>query len=341
MPYSLIHGTFIVLTATKVVVQVVCPGCILDRVNAREERLFDMQSKWILRVLLSLIMIGLANRYEMPTAHAEGVETVGNKPLNGANYESWPSIMPLVNHRNRIYHSWVNGHENFYYSGDVNDIAKAIELFSKVGIEIHEVVFRPGPGTTSSLMGDKKFNADWHLQIMGGISQVLFRSDDAAKIWPKHPRLTVFVNEATELQKIKIPAEVTVVGIEALKQRIIPVLRTSTDQTTRGWGTGVLAQLDPNDKEILKVVYEMLDDEVDWVKLNAAGAIGSFGVLAKPLQTDLTSLMNETENDQLKAALGAAIEKIETVQPNREVVESHRKMLARIDAYLKMPPYVD
>jgi len=53
-----------------------------------------------------------------------GEEHFGNAALNEANFQDWPGIMPLVNHPSRVYHSWVNGNEHFYYRGDTPALNK-------------------------------------------------------------------------------------------------------------------------------------------------------------------------------------------------------------------------
>ena len=65
------------------------------------------------RLVLTMAVVGLcalsADVYGM------GFEHVGNAPLNAVNYREWKGVMPVVNHPSRVYHTWVNGNEHFYY----------------------------------------------------------------------------------------------------------------------------------------------------------------------------------------------------------------------------------
>lgn len=63
-------------------------------------------------------------------AWAMGQEDFGNAALNEANFRDWPGIMPLVNHPSRVYHSWVNGNERFYYRGDAVALNDALRKFA-------------------------------------------------------------------------------------------------------------------------------------------------------------------------------------------------------------------
>ena len=65
-------------------------------------------------VLAVLLAVGGSGRQ----AFAAATETVGNQALNAANYGDWQGIMPVINHKSRVYHLWVNGNEHFYYRGD-------------------------------------------------------------------------------------------------------------------------------------------------------------------------------------------------------------------------------
>ena len=53
-------------------------------------------------------------------AFGMATEEIGNDPLLEVNYSQWQgtNVMPVINHSSRVYHTWVNGNEHFYYEGD-------------------------------------------------------------------------------------------------------------------------------------------------------------------------------------------------------------------------------
>src|SRR5207245_1530338 len=55
----------------------------------------------------------------------------------------------------------------------------------------------------------------------------------------------------------------------------------SSDKTVRGWGCGALSALDAYDKESLETIAARLKDDDMWVRLNAAGALATFGSRAR------------------------------------------------------------
>src|SRR5436309_2184984 len=91
-------------------------------------------------LFIALLVLGLSGR-----AWALGEEDFGNAALNEANFQDWPGIMPLVNHPSRVYHTWVNGNEHFYYRGDIAALNDALRKFAASKAEVHEVLLRPPP----------------------------------------------------------------------------------------------------------------------------------------------------------------------------------------------------
>ena len=72
-----------------------------------------------------------------------GEETIGNKPLNGLNYIVWPNIMPVANQQSRVYHTWVNGDEMFYFQSTSAQLNELLDDFSKLQSKTKEVVILP------------------------------------------------------------------------------------------------------------------------------------------------------------------------------------------------------
>jgi hypothetical protein len=255
------------------------------------------------------------------------MEDFGDRPISEQNYRAWPCIMPLLNSQIWVYHSWVNGNEQFYYRGDTAALNDVLQKFAAVKAEVHEVLLRPGPGMATSFSG-KQIPYTWDLQIVGGISHHLTTLDQGDKIWSKSPTMTVCVGEAIDLTKIKIPDSISVVGLGDLSRRYRQAL-ASKDKTVRGWGAGKLARLDPNDTENLAAIAKLLKDEDDWVRQNAAGAVATFGRKAESVFPVLREML-VTQNKQLKASVETTIEKIQQAEDTTAAEQEHRLIQKKI-----------
>ena len=61
-----------------------------------------------------------------------GEETIGNEPFHDANFKDWPNIMPVINNKSRVYHTWVNGDERFYFDLDPEQLNELLIDFAKL-----------------------------------------------------------------------------------------------------------------------------------------------------------------------------------------------------------------
>lgn len=266
-----------------------------------------------------------------PDAMAWGEEHFGNSPLSEAHYRAWKGVMPLVNDKSRVYHTWVNGNEHFYYRGDATTLNAALRVFAATESEVREVVLRPAPGVVHSFNKAKLVQFNWGLHIRGGIAQAPTNLDRATSVWSKYPVLTVYVGGDIDLDKTKIPDEVTVVGLSDLRKRCLKGLE-STDKTVRGWGAGVLAHLDPYNVESMTAIAKLLRDEEHWVRLNAAGAMGIFGKKAESAIPALQACL-ATDDKRLKIRVQETIEKIQQARDTSAAESEHRAILRRISLF--------
>lgn len=287
------------------------------------------------------MIVGFVPAISPRAAFGLGEETIGNTPLSDANYTSWPGIMPLVNDTHRVYHSWVNGHECFYYQGDERALNAALEAFSRLDVERRELAVVPGAKVVKSFDGARRFTAVWHVQLMGGISAHLTTVDRGALVWPRHPRLTICVTESLDLAKLKIPSNIHVVGLETLKTRCREAIAESTDRSVRGWGLGTLAGLDAHDPRSLEFLLERLGDEDAWVRLNAAGAVSNFGALARPKLELLKELHAKEADERTKTSLDGTIVAIEAAKVDEKAEAAFKTQRERAAGFAKMPPYFD
>ncbi|QDT93267.1 HEAT repeat domain-containing protein [Gimesia algae] len=262
-----------------------------------------------------------------------GEETFGNQPLNALNYKDWPGIMPVINHESRVYHVWVNGNEYAYYHGEIDALNDVLQKFAATNQKQHEVVLRPGPASTKSFRQTKTIPFHWDLHLVGGIARTMAKKDQGEKIWNPYPMLSIYVDETIPLEKLKIPAGVTLLELADLEKRFSGGL-ASTDITVRGWDAGQLANLNPYSTSNRNAIAKLLDDNEVWVRLNAAGALAVFGKKATPLLPDLRARLN-TDDAALKKRLTETIKIIEAAPDKSKYEKQHQETLKQISQFLK------
>jgi hypothetical protein len=264
-----------------------------------------------------------------------GEEHFGNSPLPADNFTAWPQIIHVVNDTSRVYHSWVNGNEHCYYQGDVETINKMLAKFADVEVANLEVILRPAPGQTKSFQGEPvRFNAMLHL--VGGIALHQTTLDKGSLIWSDHPQLHIYIGETINLDQLKLPAKLAVIGIGELKRRNLEAL-SSTDQSVRGWGCGNLAALDPYDVQSATAITKLLADREDWVRLNAAGALGSMQATAKHELAVLQKTEATKEgplSEQLKTRVQESVSLIRDAQPDTKTTREHAEVQRAIEEFL-------
>ncbi len=283
------------------------------------------------RVLAVSALILLAVAYG-PRATAMGEEEFGNKPLSGANYTDWPGIMPVINDTHRAYRYWVNGNEQFFYKGDTDALNSALVELAKADTLRCEVVLRPGPGMTHPFDGKQDIPFSWDLHIVGGIARHMTKEDRGDRVWSKHPVLSVYVGGAIDLAKLVLPKGLTVSTLGDVKARTCDGFKSSA-QDVRGWTCGVLADLDRYDPASAAAMAKLLDDPVDWVKLNAVTSLQSMGATAKPYLAQIRALSASTDKS-LSAAAKVAGDAIAKAGSNAPAASQFASTLKRIDRYL-------
>lgn len=261
-----------------------------------------------------------------------GIETFGNKPLFENNFSDWPNAMPVINDTHRVYHRWVNGDENFHFRGNTEALNLALKSFAQVKAEKRLVILRPAPGRVSSFGGEQKFVFNWQLHLLGGIAEHMSRLDQGGNVWDPNPELIIYVGGDIILDRIEIPKSVEVLQLADLKARYEKSLR-STDETVRGWTCGRIASLDPYDATSMQKIAEMLNDESDWVKLNAASALRGFTIHA--VEAERLLRLVETENVKLKDRVESTVKKLQETKTSTEERDAHAKILSEIATFIE------
>jgi hypothetical protein len=256
---------------------------------------------FLLMALAAYVSLGLVPSQ----ARGLGTETIGNEPLSEANYTEWKEIMPVINDKARVYSSWVNGNEHFFYKGTTNELNIALANFAKIEVKTHEVVLRPAPGVAHTF-DRKEIPCNWQLHIHGGISKHLLTLDKGDEVWNKDPRLTIYVGGDIDLAKLEVPKGVTL--IPALSKRVAAGIAASKDKTVRGWGCGELTSLDRFSEGTMQAVAKMLDDPDSWVRLNAAGSLPLYGKKAAAHLPALRECLVSDDQGLKTRAQGAIVE---------------------------------
>lgn len=277
-------------------------------------------------VAMTLLVLARAE-----TAFARGEESFGNKPLAAANYADWQGVLPVINSPQRIYTTWVNGNEHFYFQGDVDQLNEVLRDFAKVETPVRELVIRPENGITKTFDG-KVVPYDWNVHLIGGIARHMSRLDKGALVWPTHPVMTLYLGMDFPLEKLQIPEEVTVTRVAELKKRIIEALE-SRDQTVRGWSAGELADVDRFDGRSVTIIARMLDDDEGWVRLNAAGALARFGAKSRSILDQLRPL-EKSDDEALRTQVAKSIAEIEKAEDAKDAEKDHQARLKAIDRFL-------
>jgi len=266
------------------------------------------------------------------TAFGLGEESVGNEKITGANYEDWPGALAVINDEHRVYRFWVNGNEKFFFSGSTEALNKALVNFSKIKADKRVVVLRPAPATTHNFSGDHVFEYNWQLHLLGGIAKHMSTRDLGENIWDPHPYLHIHVGGKIKLDDIRIPEGVEVLEIADLQSRYAKSF-DSTNQSVRGWACGELTQLNVYDDKSMQLVAKQLDDNEDWVKLNAAGSLAEFTHLAKEAIQKLEA--TKTDDKQVLDRISQSIETLKTAKPDKKEREAFEKSLQLIHAFVE------
>lgn len=145
-----------------------------------------------------------------------GEEAFGNEPV--LENEEWAGgVVALANDPHRVYRRWVNGNEEFFFSGDSADVNAALARFAEIEVELREVILLPQAGSTRSF-DDKRVVYGWRLYAPSGICLGMARKAPSP-LYPAQATLTVHVTSSIQLAKLDLPAGVSLLGPADLVQR--------------------------------------------------------------------------------------------------------------------------
>lgn len=259
-----------------------------------------MSHKRLLQFFLIVVSLTIVQPNPASATSMMGEETIGNKPFGGANYKAWPGVLPVINNKSRVYHTWVNGDERFYFSPTTEQLNQLLADFGKLKGK-REVLIVPQTKNISTFDQKRNFEFNCQLHLVGGIAKHMAGKAIGNIYLPLEPQLTIHVTPKTDLDKLTIPESVTLVSLAEIKARYKSGL-DGTAQEVRGLGLGFFVGADPYDGESLRTVAKLIVDADQWVALNAISYIGKFGPKAKDHLATLQIIAeSETGNNAKKA----------------------------------------
>lgn len=125
----------------------------------------------------------------------------------------WPAgILEIARDETRVYSSWVNGNEEFYFQATPADINRLIRLFSETRMRDHALSIKPGDVHVKTFDGDLiAYNV--RLDVVGGIALQTSQDDERADTY--EPTMTVYADpnadpnaDQTFWSQITLPANI-------------------------------------------------------------------------------------------------------------------------------------
>ncbi len=285
--------------------------------------------------LASLFLATGIFSFAASAAFGMATEEVGNDPLPEANYSQWQgtNIMPVINHTSRVYHTWVNGNEHFYYEGDAAALSDFLAKYAFVWVSPKEIVILPGPGGTSTF-GGNPVRYDWRLHLLTGLAAAHFdaRPGSEIELGERNPTLTIFVGSGNfQLKDVKVPAGITLVGPDQLRERYLAALK-SDDADLCKQAARALAGLDPSNAENIPVFLKMLAEGGDGAYA-AADGLQKMGASAKTAVPAMREMLSGSD-ELVKTRILDAIDAIEAAPDTTEKDAARRSILAEIKAII-------
>lgn len=282
---------------------------------------FSRTSAGRLFLLCALVLLGPTT----PHVFALGEEEFGAKPV-GPNPE-WPEgLLTVANDPSRVYRSWVNGNENFYYSGDGKALNAFLAAYARVKLDTREVVLLPTAGLTKSFEG-KPVSFAWRLQAPSGIYLHLALAEKETNVHVRKATLFIHVAGDVDLRRLEFPK-----GLSLLDSRDM-VARAkrgaaSPDDSIRGYAA--LLYLEHRETpEAVEGLLALLDDKEEYVASSAARALGFAGSRAEKVISALERRAKaEGTGEDLAKECRDAVLALEKVRARGEAEEAEEKRIA-------------
>ncbi len=266
-------------------------------------------------------------------AFALGEEGFGNKPFSNANYKDWPGVLPVLNHKGRVYHRWVNGNEDFYFQGDAGALNEALENFANVESDNKRVVILADAGNTKSFDGKREFPYDWKVHLCGGIARAFSTRHNDPPIHDLGPTLTIRVGGKVKLQDIRVPATLQLESIDDLRDRYYLGLKKGDNQVS-GYAAVYLSEVDPHSPKSADRIGALVKSGTnEWTLRCALSSLARMKTVSKEVKTTVSSF--ETTDDNVQKDLDKAITALSDLEVSKDTDKARVKSEKEISDFVK------
>tara|TARA_R110002072_G_scaffold31466_4_gene96954 strand:+ start:25797 stop:26699 length:903 start_codon:yes stop_codon:yes gene_type:complete len=222
-----------------------------------------------------------------------GEEAFGNGKV--PKQPGWAAgVLSAANDPHRVYMHWVNGSEDFVFRGDADAMNAALKLFAAIKDDKNQVVVVAGTGETKSFEG-KVVPYDWHLYVPTDIALFFAQQEKGTNVMVKHPRLMIHITKQLPVEKLKIPAGLSVLGVEDLVATYRSGL-ASQERRVRIHSLSSLGRYAYVDGSLAPLAAALQDkDEI--IRIVAARTLNqSFGIFAKKHLPQLEALRDRSSD---------------------------------------------
>ncbi len=124
----------------------------------------------------------------------------------------WPAgMIEIVRHDSRVYSTWCNGNDNFYFKAAPDQIGQLVKLYCATRLRDHVIIIKKGKGEAKTF-GGNKIDYNVNLHDIGGIAFLMQRKGEAETC---EPTLTIFADPAADQgfwKKITLPDSVVLMN---------------------------------------------------------------------------------------------------------------------------------
>jgi hypothetical protein len=147
-----------------------------------------------------------------------GTESFGNAPIEPS--PDWPSgIEALIQSAPRVYSSWVNGYDRFYYRGDRDAFTQFLNRFAKIELPVHRMIL-DNTNVSPSFKWEPVLY-DWILAVPSGVSLAYFRYEKGTDTIEQYPSIHISKYGQIDVNSLAIPENITI---------------SEANQNQNGWG---------------------------------------------------------------------------------------------------------
>lgn len=141
----------------------------------------------------------------------------GNGPIRPSNLLTWPKLTEAINDESRVNMIWYNGHIYFYFNGDFAALNRVLRKFAEIESRQLQVVIRPAEQNLKS-EAETMPAVSWMIYVSKPTPRPESRFISEGAFSDSFPTLTISVGGETDLNSLRIPANVRVYQLEDLQE---------------------------------------------------------------------------------------------------------------------------